>query len=775
MSMCLNFGDKRTNARASAVLGLLILTGVVVLSWHAWDRFTTLQHQQAVLAEKSVQGTASDLALTLNGLAHRVQLFAQESGAARVEGLAGFEERLRRHFPQAAGYRLVDAMGETLLESGCSHGDEEGTADPVRFHDSHRHIDVTAPWRDGTATGLLTVAFGPQVLGARLTTHQIPGSELALAFGADAVAISSDGVPSDRLPAQAWVARGVAGTPWQVLAFPDPESMSGRIAQSARGSVLAFIGVLMVSGVAWWFLRREGARRSVAIASLQQTEELLRAILDYSPAAIYVKDDAGRYVLVNRRFTEQLGGDGEVLGRTDRDIFPAEISEAFQANDAEVLRADEPVEFEEGYAWGGKSRTNLSIKFPLRTSDGLVGVCGISTDITQRKAAENRLRELNRLLQGIFASLDHALFVVDPATRTVVTCNPAAERIFGYSATELVGQRTDLLHESGDAFEIYGEELFNALDDHGVFATEWRMRRKGGEVFPTEHTVTGIVDEDGRRNGLVCIVKDITERKRIEGELERYRNELEERVVERTRDLTVANAELQSFSYSVSHDLRGPLRAINSFSQLLLEECKSQLDPACQGYLERLEGAAVRLSELVDGLLALADVSRRTMGAEVFDFSEAAREITEGLHRSSPGRSAVVNIEPQLWAEGDPALLRVVLEQLLDNAWKFTAHRAMARITVGRAVIEGEEVLFVEDNGLGFDNQYADRLFEPFQRLHRPGEYRGTGVGLATVSRIIHRHGGRVWAEGHEGEGATVYFTLPRMYQAEMDRALARA
>jgi len=235
---------------------------------------------------------------------------------------------------------------------------------------------------------------------------------------------------------------------------------------------------------------------------------------------------------------------------------------------------------------------------------------------------------------------------------------------------------------------------------------------------------------------------------------------LEELVDERTAELTAVNRELEAFSYSVSHDLRAPLRAIDGFSQALLEDYTNSLDPTAKEYLERTRRAARRMEALIDDLLGLSQLTRQELAVGDVDLSALAREVVSKLAREQPAHSPEVVIAPGLRVRGDRGLLHIALENLIGNAWKYTGRRAGPRIELGAREVAGEVVFFVRDNGVGFREEEAGRLFEPFQRLHSDREFEGTGIGLATVARIVGRHGGRVWAEARPGEGATFHFTL---------------
>jgi light-regulated signal transduction histidine kinase (bacteriophytochrome) len=232
-------------------------------------------------------------------------------------------------------------------------------------------------------------------------------------------------------------------------------------------------------------------------------------------------------------------------------------------------------------------------------------------------------------------------------------------------------------------------------------------------------------------------------------------------VKERTAQLEAVNKELEAFSYSVSHDLRAPLRGIDGFSQALLEDYHDKLDEEGRHYLQRVRHGAQRMGQLIDDLLRLSRVSRAEVIRQRVDLSDLSRRILRELAEAHPERSAQVTVASGLTVEADPRLLAIALENLLANAWKFTAPRPEAVIEVGKDEVEGEPVFWVRDNGAGFDMAYVSKLFSAFQRLHSSEQFEGTGIGLAIVHRIIRRHGGRIWAEGRPGEGATFRFTLP--------------
>ncbi len=257
------------------------------------------------------------------------------------------------------------------------------------------------------------------------------------------------------------------------------------------------------------------------------------------------------------------------------------------------------------------------------------------------------------------------------------------------------------------------------------------------------------------------IIVNAVERKRINEEISTLNRELEQRVRTRTAQLQASNRELEAFSYSVSHDLRGPLRGIDGFSEILIEEYGPKLDRQAQELLQRTREASQRMTELVDSMLELSRISRTDMSWEPLDLGAIAKEVLDNLRESDPGRAVSLRLASNLAARGEPRLLRVLMENLLGNAWKFTSKREVAEIRVGVDRIDKEAAFYVADNGAGFNPEQSDKLFTPFQRLHAESDFSGTGVGLATAERIVHRHGGRIWAVGKPGHGASFFFTLP--------------
>lgn len=373
----------------------------------------------------------------------------------------------------------------------------------------------------------------------------------------------------------------------------------------------------------------------------------------------------------------------------------------------------------------------------------------------RREALQRESEERFRLL--VEAIKDYAICLLDADGR-IVSWNAGAEAIHGYRAEEILGRSFSLFHAE-DAGWIAQDALQRAATEGRHEAEGWRVR-KDGSRFWANTVFTPIHDEGGRLWGFAMITRDLTERKRAEEEIARLNAGLERRVHARTAELEAANAELEAFSYSVSHDLRAPLRAIDGFSNALMEDFESQIPKGATDYLRRIRAATRRMSELIDGLLDLSRVSRAEMRWQEVDLSAMARQVVDALQRAEPRRRVEWVIPDSLAARGDPRLLRVALDNLIGNAWKFTAGKEAARIQIGQPTYGEGRAYFVADDGAGFDMAYAGKLFGAFQRLHSEREFEGTGIGLATVRRVISRHGGRIWAEAAPGRGATFFFTL---------------
>lgn len=378
---------------------------------------------------------------------------------------------------------------------------------------------------------------------------------------------------------------------------------------------------------------------------------------------------------------------------------------------------------------------------------------GVSMDVTeQRRAGETR-----SFLAAIVESSDDAVIGKDLDGK-LLSWNAGAERMFGYTATEIVGRPAEILIPPDHTDEEM-KILARVREDRIIHFETVRMR-KDGTIIDVSLTVSPIKNATGQVIGASSIARDITERKRAEEEIRRLNTGLEQRVMRRTAELSAANQELEAFAYSVSHDLRAPLRHIDAYADILRDELGGNVNPAANQSLQRIRKAANRMGQLVDDLLQLSRLGRTEFNHELTNLNRLLEEAVAELRPDIGDREIEWRIGRLPDVDCDPGLMKLVFVNLLSNALKYSRPRAPAVIEVNQTRLNDETVIFVRDNGVGFNMKYADKLFGVFQRLHRMEDFEGTGIGLATVERIIRRHGGRVWAEAEVDKGATFYFTL---------------
>ncbi|TAG33119.1 MAG: PAS domain S-box protein [Polaromonas sp.] len=382
----------------------------------------------------------------------------------------------------------------------------------------------------------------------------------------------------------------------------------------------------------------------------------------------------------------------------------------------------------------------------------------------ERSRAQELARQAAVQLSEQASLLDrtHDAIMVRNLDLTIRYWNKGAEHLYGWTAQEVLGKTmAEQLHGQP---QMLAEQMSQLLASGGEWTGELEKRTRSGRAVYVQARWVVMRDDADQINGVMVINTDITERKRVRDEILWLNANLEERVQQRTTQLAFANRQLEGFSYSLSHDLRTPLSGVDGFCQLLAKSLPQDDNNATavrqQHYLSRIRSGVVQMGELIDVMLALAQVSRKTLRWEPVDLSALAQTLVSRYQKQEPERSARVYIAPGLQAVGDPQLLRQVLDNLLGNAWKFCASRPLTQITFGCETSGHETVYFVRDNGAGFDMAYAGKLFVAFERLHSPSEFAGAGIGLTTVQRIISRHGGRVWGEAVLDEGATFYFTL---------------
>ncbi len=489
--------------------------------------------------------------------------------------------------------------------------------------------------------------------------------------------------------------------------------------------------------------------------SLHRSEQLFRGLLAAAPSAILLIDAAGTIALANEQAEILFGfSHDELVGMHIEMLMPERFRsrhvgyrEAYQANPVSRPMGAGRELYARGKD-GAEFPVEISLS-PLETATGPLTI-SIARDITERKRNTG-------LFQTLLESAPDAIMIVD-AAGVITLANGQAERLFGYSRLELVGMPVERLvpqryrARHGKQRNRYQEQPETRPMGIG---RELFAQRNNGDEFPIEISLSPLLTPDGALT--IVIARDVTARIATTNKIRKLNRTLARKVAE----LSSVNQELEAFCYSVSHDLRAPLRGLDGFSQALLEDYAAALDETGRDYLGRIRAASQRMAQLIDDLLRLSRITRAEMVLDTVDLTAIANEILAERRAEAPHRQVTIQIAPRLNVEGDRRLLRVALENLLDNAWKFTAEQPRAKVELGvDAAGRATPIYYVRDNGAGFDMAYAGRLFGPFQRLHSSQEFEGHGVGLATVQRIIQRHGGRIWANAEPQQGATFYFTL---------------
>ncbi len=527
---------------------------------------------------------------------------------------------------------------------------------------------------------------------------------------------------------------------------------TGRAHQMQAILAFGYALSLLLFAVTVYSIFREIEKRQHTEERLLRAQEQYRLLFDSNPIPVWVFDTETLSILdVNATAVDRYGYSREEFLRSKiTDIRPQEDVPALLAD---LRSPHDPIR--DSGPWRHRKKTGELIdvqitSYPL-TFRGKNARLVVATDITEQKRATDALKQSEEMFRLIVSNVkDYAIVVLDPEGH-VISWNGGAQRIKGYAAEEIVGKHFSWFYAPEDiALGKPIMELKSAREEGRFEDDSWRIR-KDGSRFWANVVVTPLRDNAGLLRGFVKITRDVTEKRKAEQE-----------IIQRSLELEAANKELETFSYSVSHDLRAPLRGIDGFSQALQEDYQQQLDSTAKDYLQRICTATRRMGALIDDLLNLARVTRAEIYRERIDLSKLAGEVAQEIQSQEPARSVALNIAAGLEAEGDSRLLRVALQNLIGNAWKFTSKREKAQIEFGAQGVNGGKAYFVRDNGAGFEQSYASRLFGAFQRLHAASEFPGTGIGLATVQRIIRRHGGTVWAEGTVNQGATVYFTLGR-------------
>lgn len=523
---------------------------------------------------------------------------------------------------------------------------------------------------------------------------------------------------------------------------------------------------LILLGGSGYLLIREVRDRTRAERTLLDQKRLLESILNCMSDGVVVADLAGRFTIFNPAAEQTLG-----IGMVETDVeqwasqygvFQPDQATLFPSERLPLARAirgenvDDVEMFIRNVGRPEGAWLRVSGRPLLDEHDRPCGGVVVFRDISERKRAEEEKFRL------AVESAPNGVVLIN-REGNIVLVNSQTEKLFGYSRAELMGKPVEMLvpeHFQKNHPRVRDEFIAAPQARAMGKARDLQGRRKDGSEFPVEIGLTPIQTDDGLL--VISAIVDITERKQAEQEVRKLNEQLERRVAERTSQLAAANDELEAFSYSVSHDLRAPLRAMNGFAKILEEDFGSRLEDGSVRYLGLIQKNAQRMGNLIDDLLAFSRLNRQTLTRSEVDPASLVREVYDSLENERHGCDIELIVGDLAPCKADYNLLRQVLVNLLSNAVKFTRQRPKARIEVGStAAADGAPpTYFVRDNGVGFDMRYADKLFRVFQRLHRVEDYEGTGVGLAIVQRIVARHGGRIWAESVPDQGTTFYFTL---------------
>jgi PAS domain S-box-containing protein len=500
-------------------------------------------------------------------------------------------------------------------------------------------------------------------------------------------------------------------------------------------------------------------------------KSLFRRAVESAPNAMVMSDGQGRIVLVNNQTIKLFGYDqSELLGQSIESLVP----ERFRKNHSTYRNAffahpeTRPMGVGRDLFGRRKDGSEFPVEIglnPIQTEEGFFVLSAI-VDISERKRAEETRRASEERFHTVVENLNEGV-VISNLDGLLLHWNPAALRMHGFDNSEDWCRR---LPEFADLFELSTLEgrvltmadwpLSRLLRGERFGGYELRVRRLDidwNRIFSYGGNI--VLDSTGKQLAFLTMI-DVTESKRATALLRQAHDELERRVAERTAELAAANKELEAFSYSVSHDLRAPLRAIDGFSRILSKDYAAALPGDARSYLDDIRANTLQMSRLVDDLLAFSRLNRQPLNKQRVDPGKLVRQCLDELRTGQEERSVDVRFGELPLCQADPALLKQVWLNLLSNALKYTGKREPATIQVGCDRQHGQDVYFVKDNGVGFDMRYAQKLFGVFQRLHRAEDYEGTGVGLAIVQRIIHRHGGNVWADAQPNQGATFFFTL---------------
>ncbi len=519
--------------------------------------------------------------------------------------------------------------------------------------------------------------------------------------------------------------------------------------------------------LAVFILMRKGFRALYKTqARLTQTATLLSGLIENAPVAISVRDAEGNIIIIYDALLKSFGLTTEqVKGKNISDFLPAAETERIKLKDLEVLKSNIKREAENTLTVNGLTQTIFSVSFPVRDEEGIVNyVCNIGINITDRKSKEEIIRKMNEELQQKMKAVTDYQYALDESAIIAVTdqagkiihVNNNFCRISKYTTQELIGQDHRIVN-SGYHSKDFIKNLWTTIASGKVWRGEMKNKAKDGTYYWVDTTIVPFLNLVGKPFQYVAIRSDITKRKLHEESILALNQQLETTI----SDLKEANKEMEIFTYSVAHDMRTPLRAISAFATLLQSEHATGLNEEGKRFLGILDDNAQNMGKLIDSLLKYATIGQTTLSLAQTNITALASKVIDELRVTDPTIKANITIGNAKTIQCDPALMKLLLQNLFSNAFKYTSRTNAPKILFDSYQDNDEMIFFVKDNGAGFDMQYIDKLFLPFQRLHAEEDFEGTGIGLAIVQRIIQKHGGTVWADAKVNQGATFYFSLP--------------
>lgn len=801
-------------SKPSLVLLVLMAVLIVVSGLLQWERYTALRHtqlQQLTATANKAAGQISDTIWELQNLLWSL-VSGQHEALARLteqpqdeKRYRAIEDELRRNLRDMLWFTLFDAQGQLLVaDFGNVVGTHERTH-VLRFAENSRgghivlhpnagggYFGLTVPWRDDVS---LFVSISPDAIVRLLAREQQAGQHLLLVRQDNGlIEVTTEG-PRNKLTREPVLSEAeqtrlvaavpVSGTLWKLMALSDPAVLDAELKRLIWEFCLIVVGLSIIVWLALWFINRETLQRQVAVRSLRQSEERFSQLAQHLHQVFWMYGQDG-FLYVSPAFETVWGRPRQTLYR-DAGVWLEAIHPEDRPRLARIYgQAAGRAGFDEEYRIvhpDGSVRWIWDRGFPVRDEAGQGGrIAGIAEDITERKQAAAALRETEASYKSVVEDQSELICRLRP-DGTLSFANGAYCRYFGKQPAELLGGPFLRFVPEEDRPHITGRiSLLDRLQP--LTSYEHRLFAPDGAQLWLQWSQRALFDDSGRLIGYQAVGRDITERKRMDEALRQAHDELEARVQARTRELEAeiterklaeekmrsyaaqverSNRELKDFAYVCSHDLQEPLRKIQAFGDRLRAKYQDLLPEHGRDYLDRMQSAAARMQTLINDLLALSRVENKALACEPVNLTDIARQTVSDLEVKIEETGAQVQIDPLPVIEADPLQMRQLLQNLVGNALKFQRRDLPPQVHVyGRLSDNGEQLqLYVEDNGIGFDEKYLDKIFTAFQRLHNRDTYEGTGIGLSICHRIVGRHGGSITARSVPGAGATFMVMLP--------------